>query len=282
MLNLLLLPIALLLLWFLAGFLSARHVTGRQPDDKREVKLLFEVEDVTITTEDGLKLSAWFIDNYSDKAVILLAGIGCDRSYMVNRAENYIREGYSVLLPDLRTTGQSEGELISFGWHERLDLVSCYHFLKRRNILKIGAHGSSLGAATIVYSLTEIKDYLFLVLESCYDNIHNALRNRVAKYYLPQFIYFPFSYFTERRINIKSSHLYPEEYIKHASAPTLLMAGDSEGKLKLEETYKLFENCGAKEKNLHIFKGGKHEDFKLRFEEEYNDVLDSFLKKLNV
>ncbi|HEY8400605.1 MAG TPA: alpha/beta hydrolase [Cytophagaceae bacterium] len=282
MINILLILVTLLILWFVAGYFSARHVTGRQPADPSDPsKRPSNAEDVVIQTEDNLNISAWYIDNKSEKAVIILAGIGCHREYVVNRAENYINKGYSVLLPDLRCTGNSEGSLISFGWHESKDLIACYEFLCNKNKTSIGLHGYSLGAATIVYSLPRISNYEFLVLESCYDNIDNALSNRVAKFKLPSFVYYPFRFFTEKLIKVSSSYLYPEKYIINACAPTLIMAGDDEDQLKLEETHNIYQKCGAKFKELHIFKGGKHEDFKLRFEEEYNKVLNSFLEKIN-
>jgi len=137
-------------------------------------------EDQSFKSFDRVDISSWFLRNDSSKkAIILLNGIGANRLSLVSRGKFYLENDFNVLMPDLRGTGASGGDMITFGWQERFDLLACVDFLKEKGMEKIAVHGLSLGAATIVYSFQENPNYDFVVLESCYDNITNALKNRV-------------------------------------------------------------------------------------------------------
>ena len=59
------------------------------------------------------------------------------------------------------------------------------------------------------------------------------------------------------------------------------MAGDSENQIPLRETMKIYENSGAKMKKLHLFKGGKHEDFYDKYTEEYKTEIIRFINQIN-
>ncbi|MFL5731026.1 MAG: alpha/beta hydrolase [Cytophagaceae bacterium] len=273
----------LLLLWFFIGFAGAWFVTRSHPKNFEDITKLAgrQVESVKFRTSGQLTISAWFAEaDSSGKAVILLAGIGGNRTSSVSRGEFYLNQGYTVLLPDLRASGKSEGSTVSFGWHEALDLIAAYRFLKERGYKKIGVHGCSLGAATILYSLAHKPDYEFMVLESCYDNLETAFQNRVKKLHLPDLAYAPLRFWIEKIADIRINTMKPEEYITRCKAPVLIIAGDSEAQIKTEETVKLYQNCGAAYKELHFIKGGKHEDFMRKHRVELEEILHSFLQKL--
>lgn len=243
----------------------------------------YAVESVFIDTADGVQLSAWHVAGEPNgRAVILLAGIDANRHACMGRAEFYLKEGYSVLLPDLRATGKSSGDAVTLGWCERMDLVACYAFLKGKGYDFIGANGISLGAATICYALPELPDISFVVLESCYDTIPNAVCNRLAMYHAPHFIAWPFylglSYFT----GAPAWRLGPVDFLNYCKAPALIMAGDAEPELKVSETQTIFEQCDAPKKHLHLFKEGRHQDFLSKYPDEYQGLLRTFLKEITL
>ena len=57
--------------------------------------------------------------------------------------------------------------------------------------------------------------------------------------------------------------------MKDIECPILILAGDMENQIPLNETQKIYDNCGSSQKELHIFHTGKHEDFYSRFKSEY-------------
>lgn len=268
-------------IWMMAGLAAAFYLTSPAHENFDSPLINGQLpQEISIHTDDDITISAAFLPGSADRAVILLAGIRGNRKSMISRAEYYSSKGFSVLLPDLRGTGKSEGNKITFGWAERKDLIACYNFLRSQGIKKIAAHGCSLGAATITYALPEINDLDFIVLESCYDNLDNAFNNRIQKFALPEFVYLPIRFWITQITSLKPEEMQPATFIRHASSPVLIIAGDAEEQLRLSETEKIFINCPSPEKFLHIFKGGKHEDFSVRFKEELEQTLDGFLESI--
>ncbi len=268
------------ILWITGSLLGSKIATRPHPQKMPDAKEIYSqpVENQIFKSFDRVNISSWFIPKIgSQKAVIILNGIGGNRLNLDARAKFYHQNNFNVLLPDLRGTGESGGDVITFGWKERFDLLAGVDFLKEKGMDTIAVHGLSLGAATIVYSLQENPDYDFIVLESCYDNITNALNNRVERIPLPSFTYYALEKFTELRVEATQNELSPEKYMHLCKAPTFIMAGDSEKKVRQEETQKLFDNCGAKTKQLHFIKGAYHENFMRRFEEEWKTEMQNWL-----
>ena len=181
------------MLWILIGYLSAKYLIKTNKVDFQDISQLenINIEYLSFNTKDNEIISAWYIDNNSDKAIILLSGIKGNRTSQIERAKFYLNKNFSVLMPDLRGTGKSSGEIISFGWHERKDLLACVQQLKQMNVNKISVAGQSLGAATIIYANLNYSGFEFIILESCYDNIESAFKNRVKKFHLPYFVFTP-------------------------------------------------------------------------------------------
>jgi alpha-beta hydrolase superfamily lysophospholipase len=241
-----------------------------------------DVKRVKFKARDGVKLSAWFVSNpKSDKAVILLSGIRSNREAQIKRAQFYLNRGYTVLMPDLRGTGRSEGNFISFGWHERKDLQAAVFFLRKKGYKKVSAHGQSLGAATIAYAHKEFQGFEFIVMESCYDNINHAFQHRMEKYLVPRIFYAGVFYFVERKIQASHFSLRPERFVKNFVAPTLFMAGDSEKVLPLPESQKIYKFCTSKFKQFVIFQGADHEDLYENNPVLFERTMDAFLIEID-
>ena len=266
-------------LWIAVGYVGTNIVTApshRKIRPKSEIAGK-PVEQVSITTEDGVVLSAWYVPNGGDKAVVTLSGITADRGQLVSTAETYINWGFSALLPDLRGTGESQGDLVSIGYHERKDLIACVHWLQNKGLKVVGAHGFSLGAATICFAMKELPDLGFAVVESSYDTMRDATEHRLDVVHMPHFIGWPYRLFLSNRIGADFTAMSPVEYMPYSKCPTLVMSGDSERILTTSETKALYEKCGSSHKQMHLFKNGHHEPSISSFPEESRSTLRQFL-----
>ena len=112
------------------------------------------VEDVTITTDDGLKLAAWLVPRPGAPAVILLHGYPADKADMLPIAAGLVPR-FTVLLLDQRYFGRSEGRLTTLGFRERRDLERAVDFLAARGLGPVGVFGFSLGGAVALLAAAE-------------------------------------------------------------------------------------------------------------------------------
>ena len=277
--RVLMLIVAGLLVWIILSYAGARYASHPNLIDLPEASHFFDfpVEEITLQTFDNVQIAGWYIKGDSSKAVVLTNGIRGNRRGLVERAKLYKEAGFGVLLIDLRGTGESEAQPISYGWHERHDIHAATDFLQKKGYTRIGAHGISLGAAATVYGLQEKPDYAFVILESCYGSARDALNNRLEMKHIPRFSTMFMRKFSEWSLDVTMDKLRPTDYIKSAQMPVLIIAGDSEQRVKKSETEALYTNCGSSNKSLHYIKGAKHVDLLNHSPEAYRKIFYEFL-----
>jgi alpha-beta hydrolase superfamily lysophospholipase len=270
--------------WILSGAVATHYLCTNDAWDigTWSPRLELPVDDVIIHTHDGLVLSAWYVGAGGDKAVVWASGISANRRNGLRHADYYLERGFSIVLLDLRGTGQSDRVPVSMGWHERHDLAAAKAWLHDRGYTHVGAHGHSLGAATIIYSLQEVEDYAFIALESAYDRIDTALGNRLAMFHLPRFLGWPTTVFTQWYANVRTQDLRPVEHISLSRVPTVIMAGDAEPELPIRDTLAIYEACEAPLKRLHLFPGHGHVNHYRRAPEEWEALMNTFLTEIGL
>jgi len=112
------------------------------------------MREVTLEAVDGLSLHAYM--HYSDEPdvhrwAVCVHGFGESAESVGIFGRHYEDKGWNVLLPDLRSHGKSEGNYVSFGWDDRLDLVSwCSWLIRRDPQAEIILHGISMGATAVL------------------------------------------------------------------------------------------------------------------------------------
>jgi pimeloyl-ACP methyl ester carboxylesterase len=108
-------------------------------------------EEVTLTTEDGVKIAATYYPG-GERGVILLHMLGRNRGDYAELAQELNARGFSVIAIDLRGHGASEGNWQSFSPREFnamvLDVKAAKDYLISRGVKpgRIGIVGASIGA----------------------------------------------------------------------------------------------------------------------------------------
>ena len=206
----------------------------------------FDHEDITFETEDGLKLSGWWVPNGSDKTVIPLHGYTRSRwddVYMKPTIEFLLREGYNVLAFDFRAHGKSEGKYTTVGDKEIADVVAAVKWLIENHpesAKRIALVGFSMGGMLTIRSLAEIPEVCCGVADSppMYLDRTGA---RGLKYFagLPEWLYFIVKPFTKLLSGGKEVH--PIEYADRVRKPLLLIAGEKDPLVRVEEVREFYE-----------------------------------------
>ena len=146
---------------------------------------------ITATNNGELKLHAYEIMNKSNIWAIVVHGYYGQGKDMIYYAKEYCNRGYNVLMIDLRGHGQSEGDYIGMGWHDRLDLIDWINYLVSKNSnCEIILHGVSMGAATVMMATgEELPNNVKIAIEDCgYSSIWDEFKMQLdVLFHLPTF-----------------------------------------------------------------------------------------------
>lgn len=108
---------------------------------------------VSLTTEDGVRLAGWYVASTNRAAVVLLHGAGSTRSDVLDQAAVLARHGFGVLMIDARGHGDSAGRAMDLGWDGDADIIAATGYLAGRPDVdpeRIGLVGMSMGGEQAV------------------------------------------------------------------------------------------------------------------------------------
>jgi pimeloyl-ACP methyl ester carboxylesterase len=243
-----------------------------------------EAENVTFKSASGSLIHAWFIRGTAGAgAVLLLHGVGSNRSSMESRAAFLHTDGFTVLVPDFQAHGESPGEHVTFGALESKDASAAMEYLHRAvPAEKIGVIGVSMGGAASLLGNGPLAADAF-VLESVYPTIRQALSNRLGTWFGP------FGgiarWFTPAAIKILGSdagvtekELQPIARIGEVRAPLFLISGSVDRYTPLVEAESLFAHATAP-KTFWAVTGAAHEDLHAFGPAEYEQRVGGFLAR---
>lgn len=113
--------------------------------------------------------------------VIYMHGNSSSRLEALETLSYLLPSNITVFCFDFAGCGNSEGEYISLGWHERDDLEIIIEYLRReRRVLTLGLWGRSMGAVTALLHADRDPSIAGIVLDSPFSNM-KVLVNELAK-----------------------------------------------------------------------------------------------------
>ncbi len=150
-------------------------------------------EDVSTVTHDGLTLRGlFFLHPGARYAALVLPGWTDRKEYLYAEVKLMFDAGLSVLIPDQRSQGTSEGEYSSFGYFESMDAMGWINLLKEKGFHRIVLYGRSMGAATTMITACKYPQDIACAVEDCgftsmRDEVSSFTRTRVR--WVPPFLY---------------------------------------------------------------------------------------------
>ena len=130
-----------------------------------------EYESVRIMTTDGIGLSGWYIPSQNSAVVVLLHAYGGDRVSTLMHAEMLYSNGYGVLMYDQRASGESEGEMLTWGWRDVADVKAVVDFLHNRSDVEVGSigvWGGSTGAEIAIGAGAQFEDIQAVIADGAF------------------------------------------------------------------------------------------------------------------
>lgn len=212
------------------------------------------LQNVSITAGDGAVLRAWYIEPQepNGESVIILHGIGSNRTSYTGFADIFLREGYSVLLPDSREHGESGGNAVTFGILERNDVSQWVSFARTRAPHCTYLLGESMGAAIGLQATTATNQLCAVAVESpfatfrevSYEWLAHSTHTRplLWKTVGRPAIEIAIAY-TWLRYHVYLPRAEPKKAVQTSNVPTLLIAGTNDHDIPMHHAQELERAC---------------------------------------
>ena len=242
---------------------SAVYYPLRYPDGWWNLQPEVAATEVWLTTRDGAKLNAWWITApHSRIATVFFHGNAGNLTHRIDHMRAIIAGGSSLLIPDYRGYGKSEGKPSESGLY--LDADAAYLWLTDRGYApeRIVIHGESLGTAVAV-DLASRRPCAGVVLEAPFNSA-----SQVAATVLP--LVGPL---IMRAFDSKSK-------IGRIRAPLLFMQGDRDEVIPYRLGRDLFE-AAPEPKSFWTVTGAGHNDLLEVAGGRYREKLAAFYNKVS-
>ena len=242
------------------------------------------IKEVSIKSNDGLKLAGQWFDYGFDKTVIILPGRRETLVYSYFYANPYKDAGVNVLVIDQRAHGLSEGKYSTCGIKEAEDVSLWMKYLHDElNQKEIFIHGICVGTCCTSIVATKYKtDYLKGVI---FDSMFITYKEIYKIHYLesghslfPVYYLIWMWYRLTTKCKIDDSR--PDKYMPLLDLPALFIWGKKDIYCLPEKSQILFDKCASKNKQLEWFEEAEHSRVRLNDEERYDKVIRAFLGRV--
>ncbi len=221
-------------------------------------------EDVTLTTEDGLSLAAWYVPHREAKGTVLFChGNAGNMAGRCQTLKSFHRLGYAVLIFDYRGYGRSTGTPDEEGLYR--DAEAAWRYLteaRGETPERIVLFGRSLGSAVAIELATRHRPGA-LVVEAAFGSLVDVGQRQYP--FLP--------------VRLLSTHRYESiKKVTHIDCPKLFLHGTDDELVPLALARRLYEVAAPPK--AFIETPGGHNDSGFEYSPEYTGRMGSWLDQV--
>jgi dipeptidyl aminopeptidase/acylaminoacyl peptidase len=143
-----------------------------------------DLRDVSFRTSDGLTLRGWYSPGTRGAVVVLVHGGDGDRTQLFPTARVLARHGYGFLAYDSRASGESDGDLVTWGDQERRDVSAALDFVASRPEIdprRVAVLGFSIGASAVVLEAARDTRARAVILSPVWTSLHDEMGARAGR-----------------------------------------------------------------------------------------------------
>ncbi|MDB5326233.1 MAG: prolyl oligopeptidase family protein [Phycisphaerales bacterium] len=160
--------------------------------DEPPVTLQTNAERVTFPASDGGRVAAWYVApaDPSETTALLCHGLGGNTAGFFRMIDALHEAGIGVLAIDFRAHGESSGQLCSFGYREKYDVLGAIAWLKGQHpkaSQRIVGVGASLGGAALLAAAAADPRIDGVAVLSTYSSLPDELNDVSHRNFIPPF-----------------------------------------------------------------------------------------------
>jgi len=233
----------------------------------------------TISLQSNQRIECWWMPAESAVGTVLIFhGYGGSKASMLDKAAAFQKLHYNTLLADFMGGGGSEGIQTTIGYKEAVQVKTCVDYVTGLGERNIVLFGTSMGAVAVMKAMNDEKlPVRSVILECPFGSMLRTVQNRFKMMGVPAFPMAQLLVFwggAENGFNAFDHN--PERYARSIKCPALLIYGGKDAKVSEEETAAIFKNLAGPKKLLSLREAG-HDNYLLRFRNEWTTAVDSFL-----
>lgn len=206
----------------------------------------YQAEVISYRTADDLKLTSWYRSARDNKPVVVMFhGNAGNISHRIRKLDYFADKGYGFFLAEYRGYGGNEGNPSEDGFYN--DARAALNWLIQKRGVdenRVVLYGESIGSGVAMQMALEYKQVKAVVLQAPFT----SARDMAAESY--PFIK-PFAFLTlDAYDNLSKA--------AHVTMPVLVLHGDTDGVVPVEQGRKLYSALASPKKELKILNGGGH------------------------
>jgi esterase/lipase len=216
---------------------------------------------VSLENEEHMNLYGCYIDQGSSTYVIMVHGYRGDGASIISPIKNFKKQGYNLLIPDLRGHGFSDGDYIGMGWDDRLDIIQWIDYLIQKDQnASIILYGVSMGGATVMNVAGEkIPKQVKAIIEDCgYTSVWDVFKTHINMNEVESEIALHMaSFVTKMRAGYYLEDVKPLEQVKKSQTPILFIHGSQDNFVPFSMLDELYQAANCQKEKL-VVEGAGH------------------------
>jgi fermentation-respiration switch protein FrsA (DUF1100 family) len=240
--------------------------------------------EIAISSTFGYTIKALLVEPHrSNRYIIISHGVTETKINSIKYMNLFLDRGFNALIYDHRRHGESGGKTTSYGHYEKFDLKSVVDWLKKEigPNLKLGIHGESMGAATMLLYAGILEDGADFYIADCpFSDFRDQLAYRLKKEMkiAPRLLLPIADVFLRFRDKYSIRHVSPISVIENIKHPILFIHSQKDDFILPTMSEDLFAQAKAP-KMLYLAVNGRHAQSFNENRADYERVIDEFLQK---
>ncbi|HEV2248821.1 MAG TPA: alpha/beta hydrolase [Terriglobia bacterium] len=274
--------------WFLTGIVTQRRFHFRdRNDDKTPQSYGLAYHSIEFRSADGVSLKGWYIPAGPNAhgTIIYCHGLNRTRIEMLPMEIYGHSLGYNGLLFDFRHSGESDGNVGTLGYQERLDAIAAVHYAldHERAERPVVLWGVSMGASAALMAAADTTDVAAVISDSSFLSYSHVIAHHAWLFFhLPAFpIVDEVIYWSAWRGGFWPSDFDLRKAVEHINPrPILFIAVEGDRRITPEVARELYSHSTSPGKAILVVPGRRHGEGFTSGNEMYEQAVKSFLSGL--